>query len=131
MTHSSTDVAAQLFRAIESKSVAGVAALYDDAVGVWHNFDNAVQNKTDNLKVLEGLTKSVAQIRYEVLERHTVGDRVIQRHDLHCTLASGKTFTIPACIFITVMNGKITRIDEYLDTAQVNQLRAAQGRAPA
>ena len=131
MSRTPTDVAAQLFRAIESKSVADVAALYDDAVGVWHNFDNAVQNKSDNLKVLGGLTQSVAMIRYEVLERHAVGDRVIQRHDLHCTLANGKTFSVPACIFITVKNDKITRIDEYLDTAQVNALRAAQGRPPA
>jgi len=131
MARTPADVAAQLFRSIESKSVAGVAALYDDNVGVWHNFDNAVQDKADNLKVLEGLTKSVAKIQYEVVERHSVGDRVIQRHDLNLTLADGRVFTIPAAIFITVKNEKITRIDEYLDTAQVNQLRAAQRRPPA
>jgi ketosteroid isomerase-like protein len=95
---------------------------------VWHNFDNTVQSKADNLKTLEGLTKAVERIRYEVIERHQVGDRVIQRHNLHCGTRDGKELTIPAAIFITVKNERIVRIDEYLDTAQANALRAATGR---
>ena len=128
MPRTASDVAAQLFTAIESRSPSAVAALYDDAVGVWHNFDDAVQSKADNVKTLEGLTKAVEKIRYEVIERHQIGDRVIQRHNLHCTTREGKEITIPAAIFITVKNDKIVRIDEYLDTAQANALRTATGR---
>lgn len=117
------DIASQLFSAIESKSVSSVAALYDEAVEVWHNFDNAIQTKAANLKVLEGLTKTVGKLRYEVIERLHVGDRVIQRHELHCTMPNGRTIVIPCSIFLTVKNGKITRIDEYLDTAQAAALR--------
>ena len=36
---------------------------------------------------------------------------------------------IPACIFVSVRDGKITRIDEYLDTAQSNALVAAIQRS--
>jgi hypothetical protein len=125
MARSPVQVAEQLFKCIEAKQVDGVAALYHDDVEVWHNFDNAIQSKADNLKVLTGLTQTVAQLRYEVLERHTIGNRVVQRHNLYCRMAGDEEIVIPACIFLTIDGEKIKRIDEYLDTAQAARLRAA------
>ena len=37
---------------------------------------------------------------------------------------------IPACIFVTVRDGRIVAIHEYLDIAQANALRALTGRPP-
>lgn len=122
------EIAAGLFDNIERKRVDGVAALYADDIAVWHNFSNAEQKKSENLAVLDGLTRAVESLRYEVLERVLLGDRVLQRHNLRCRTAKGEEIVIPACIFITVRNGKIARIDEYLDTGQANRLRAATGR---
>jgi ketosteroid isomerase-like protein len=124
MARSAVQVAEQLFKCIEAKQVDGVAALYHDDVQVWHNFDDAIQSKAENLKVLTGLTQIVAQLHYEVLERHVIGNRLVQRHNLHCRMKGNEEIVIPACIFITVANEKITRIDEYLDTAQAARLRA-------
>ena len=125
MARSAVQVAEQLFKCIEAKQVDGVAALYHDDVEVWHNFDNAIQQKAENLKVLAGLTQTVPQLHYEVLERHVIGNRVVQRHNLHCRMAGGDDVVIPACIFITVVDEKVKRIDEYLDTAQASRLRSA------
>jgi len=123
--------AAALFEAIESKRPDRVAELYADDVEVWHNFSDAVQDKTANLAVLTGLCESVAEIHYDVTERQELdGGRVLQRHVLRCGTGDGREVRIPACIFVTVRDGKIRRIDEYLDTAQANALRAASGRAP-
>ena len=118
-----------MFEQIEAKRVEGVAASYADDVLVWHNFSNTTQTKPENLKVLDGLTKNVAQIRYDVTERVLLGDRVMQRHLLRCRVDGGEEVVIPACIFVTVRDGKITRIDEYLDTAQSNALGAAIQRS--
>jgi len=128
MAASALDTAAKLFEHIQAKNVEGVGALYADDVEVWHNFDDAIQTKAENLKTLEGLTKAVHRITYHVIERHDLGGRIVQRHNLECRTADGNTFVIPACIFITVADGRITRIDEYLDSAQANALRAATGR---
>ena len=122
------DVAAALFEAIEAKRVDRVAALYADDVVVWHNFSNAEQSKSANLAVLEGLTRAVEDLHYEVIERLPLADRVMQRHNLRCRTKSGEEIVIPACIFVTVRGDRIVRIDEYLDTAQANRLRAATGR---
>jgi ketosteroid isomerase-like protein len=129
MAQTAIDVAKQLFENIEAKRVDGVAALYADDVRVWHNFSNTTQSKDENLEVLGGLTKNVAQIRYDVTERVLLGDRVMQRHLLRCRLDNGEEFVIPACIFVTARDGRITRIDEYLDTTQSNALGAGIARS--
>jgi ketosteroid isomerase-like protein len=123
MSRTPAEVAAALFANIEAGHVEAVAALYHDDVAVWHNFDGATQTKAQNLRVLKGLIETVRELRYEVLERHTIGDRFIQRHNLHCTTQHGDVITIPACVFITVQDRKIHRIDEYLDIAQTAALR--------
>lgn len=129
MNESALTVAGRLFESIEAGNPAGVDALYAEDIEVWHNFSNSVQSKAENLKTLQGLIGSVAAIRYDVKERVALDDdRILQRHDLHCTTHSGERHTIPACIFITVKSGHIVRIDEYLDSAQANAMRAATGR---
>jgi uncharacterized protein len=123
--------AAALFAAIESRNPEAVAALYADDVQVWHNFSDACQDKPTNLAVLTGLCQSVPEIHYDVIERLLLDDgRVMQRHVLRAKVESGDEILIPACMFIAVRRGKITRIDEYLDTAQANRLRQASGRPP-
>lgn len=124
------DVAGSLFKCIEAGDPAGVDALYSEDVEVWHNFSNAIQTKAENIQTLTGLIASVDQIRYDVKERIALDDdRVMQRHDLICTTRDGTSFTIPACIFITIRESRIVRIDEYLDSSQANELRRASGRA--
>ena len=65
---------------------------------------------------------------YEIVDRTVDGSRVIQQHILTTRLADGQTFTLPAAMFITVRDGLITRIEEYLDTAQLNAMRNASGQ---
>lgn len=129
MQESALDTAARLFAGIEAGRSAEVSAIYADGIEVWHNFSNRIQTKAENLRTLEGLIASAGAIRYEVIERLALDDRrVMQRHNLRVRTAQGEEFVIPACIFITVDDGRIVRIDEYLDTGQANALRRASGR---
>ena len=131
MSNSNLDTAGALFDAIERRALQAVAALYADDVQVWHNFSNACQSKAENLEVLTALCDNVREIHYDVVERLLLDDgRVLQRHVLRAKVGSGEEILIPACIFISVREGRIVRIDEYLDTAQANRLRAASGRPP-
>lgn len=130
MSKTNLETAAALFAAIERKDPDAVAALYTDDVQVWHNFSNATQDKAANLETLTGLCRSVPEIHYDVTERLELEDgRVLQRHVLRCRV-SDEEVLIPACILVTVRDGRIAAIHEYLDTAQANRLRAATGRPP-
>ncbi len=130
MAQSAITVVEEFFTALERKDVAAVGNFYADDIAIWHNFSNAAQNKQENLAALEALTACVASLKYEIAERVDLGDRVLQRHILKCRTSNDHLFQIPACMLITVKDGKIHRIDEYLDSGQANALRAATNRPP-
>lgn len=131
MTHPDLNTVSRFFAAIEGKNPGVVAQMYADDVEVWHNFTRACQDKPTNVQTLTAMCEHVPQVRYEVLERLRLDDgRVLQRHVLRATTPSGEEILIPACLFIRVRDGKIARIDEYLDTGQANRLRVATGRPP-
>jgi len=122
---------AALFEAIENKNPDAVEKLYHDDVQVWHNFSNVAQNKTENIQVLSALCENVPKINYDVIERVALENgRVLQRHTLRAETESGEQVLIPACMLLEVRDGKIARIDEYLDSAQANRLRTLTGRGP-
>ena len=125
-----TTVAA-LFTAIEGKDPGAVEDLYCDDVQVWHNFSNTSQSKSENIQVLTALCENVPEIHYDIVERLTLDDgRIFQRHTLRAMTESGEEVLIPACMLLEVRDGRIVRIDEYLDSGQANRLRALSGRGP-
>jgi ketosteroid isomerase-like protein len=108
-----------LFSAIEAGDVEAIAALWADDVEVWHNTDNVVQTKDENLATLRWLIEHTSSREYRDIVRHQTDDGFAQRHVVRLTLPSGRTTDIPAAIFIRVRNGKVSRVDEYLDSAHV------------
>lgn len=116
------DILETFFAAIERGDLDAIAALYDEELAVWHSNDGVTQGKQENLKTLRWLTR-VAAPRYEILERIAAGDTVAQRHRLHLTTLDGKhAWSGDAAIFFTLKDGRIARIDEYIDGDAVRRL---------
>ncbi|WP_336965219.1 nuclear transport factor 2 family protein [Sphingobium aquiterrae] len=112
-------IADAFFAAIENGDVDTLNRLYDDEAGIWHNFDGITQNKKDGVQTLAQFA-AAAESKYVIEERFVIGDRVIQRHNIHVRMkASGATNVIPVSIFLTIRDGKVTEIYEYLDSAHV------------
>lgn len=118
---SAEKTATEFFSAVESGDIDALRRIYDDNVEIWHSFSGATQSKDASIEML-GAVCSTGSLKYEVLERHTVGERFIQRHNVHLTTESGATFVIPAAVFITVQSDRITAIAEYVDSAQAGQV---------
>jgi len=77
---------------------------------IWHNDDLLEQSVDDNLKVLQGLHRAVSGLRYDITRRAVTADGVLQQHVLRGQLP----------------NGRITRIEEYLDSARRSEIRKAR-----
>ena len=118
------EVGAALFAAIEAGDIDRVRDLYDDDVVVWHNNDTgAPQGREDNLRTLSWCTRHIDGMRYEDVRRTAFDGGFVQQHLLRGRLADGTELSIPACIVAAVSaGGRITRIDEYLDSAHVAAL---------
>jgi ketosteroid isomerase-like protein len=103
--------------AVENGDIDSLDRIYDANFRIWHSFTGATQTRDESMAMLRQICQT-GSIKYEVLERHVFGDRVIQRHNVHFSSKTGATFVIPAAVFITVESGRITAIDEYVDGTQ-------------
>ena len=118
MDASALDVAERLFTAIGHGDIDAVRACYADEIVVWHNNDGLEQTRDQHLRTLAWVIKNVSDRRYEEIRRQLTPTGFVQQHVLRGTAPNGKLLEVPACIVFTVVDGKITRLDEYLDSAQ-------------
>jgi ketosteroid isomerase-like protein len=115
------------FAAITRGDVETIAAYYAPDIQVWHNITRTALDKAAAVEVLRRFTSRVHDIRYEVLERFADGNRVVQRHILHGR-APGGTLAAHVCIVFEIWEGRIIRVFEYLDGADIAVLSRAAAR---
>ncbi len=122
----SEELVVRFFTALEAGDIDMVRAIYAPDALIWHNDDLIEQSVEDNLKVLAGLHRAVAGLRYDVIRRAVVDDGVIQQHVLRGTLPNGVEVELHAAMYLQVRDGHITRIEEYLDSGKRASIRAAR-----
>jgi ketosteroid isomerase-like protein len=118
------DVAERFFRAVETGDIDEVAAIYAPDARIWHNFSGTEQSVEENLKILGWVARKLPGRHYDVLRRVEIPGGFLQQHVLRGTLADGSDFAMPACVICEVADGRITRLEEYLDPAQAARLSA-------
>jgi len=120
-------LATRFFDAIEKGDVDTVAATYADDVAVWHNTDMLENTKAENVETLKGMVKFSKHRTYTDRRLEVFPGGFVQQHVLEAEGVSGYKLTLPAAIICAVSSGKITRLDEYFDSAVVNAWRANRG----
>jgi ketosteroid isomerase-like protein len=109
--------------ALNGTDTAAVRAFYTDDATCWHNFDDVDQPINDNMKLFEWMVRKAPQRRYRVLRRDLVPGGWFQQHVLEAQLPNGKAMRLLACCVITLQDGRIRRIEEYVDPSQASVLR--------
>lgn len=72
------------------------------------------------LNSMRGLVESLKSFGYENPRRILGEQAVVEQHDVRMTREDGREIVLDICILLHFDgDGKITRIDEYLDSAQV------------
>ncbi|MBK6317334.1 MAG: nuclear transport factor 2 family protein [Dehalococcoidia bacterium] len=112
------------FAAISRGDIDAVRAIYAPDAVIWHNDEKAEQTPDRNLKVLGWVTRNIKDMRYEEVRRHETPTGFVEQHVLRGVAPNGAPLEIPACIVCEVRDGHITRLDEYLDSAQTAALRS-------
>ena len=118
------DVAHRLFDAIERGDKAAVARLWADDVAVWHAGDAKDNDRTRALKVIDWFINTTSERRYDVLDRQFFDGGFVQQHVLKGKRVHDEgEVRLPCAIICKVEGGKITRLDEYFDSAHVAEFR--------
>ena len=109
--------AAAFIGAILANDVDAVIAMYTGDATIWHNFDELDQTPAQNAKTLRALHRLIPGFRYEDIRRTVLTDGFWQQHVLCAGTARGAEMRIPAALRVTLRDGRISRLEEYLDPA--------------
>ena len=121
----------RFFAALEAGDTDTLAAIYATDAQIWHNDNSDEQGVQDNLTVLRGLHRVVSGLHYEIVRRFALDGGVVQQHVLRGTLPDGSAVAMPAAMFLWVDGGRVTRIEEYLDSGLAAPIRAARAALSA
>ncbi len=117
------DVATRLFATIERGDYEALAAMWADDIVVWRLGGGRERDKARALKVMAWFVATTSDRSYEVLDRQIFEHGFVQQHNLHAHTNDGTPLTFRACLVVKVGDdGRITRIDEYLDPADLAPL---------
>jgi ketosteroid isomerase-like protein len=122
------EIVVRFFAALEAGDIAGLREIYAPDAVIWHNDDLIEQPVEENLRVLAGLHRVVSGLRYDIIRRVPAPDGVLQQHVLRGTLPDGAEVALHAAMYLQVRDGHVTRIEEYLDSAKRETIKAARER---
>jgi ketosteroid isomerase-like protein len=116
------DLCERFFAAVTAGDLDAVRSIYAPDAVIWHNNDDAEQGVEENLRVLRWATSRISGFRYEDVRRMVTASGFMEQHTLRGQAPNGEELRLPACIVCTVRDSRITRLDEYFDSAQIAAL---------
>jgi ketosteroid isomerase-like protein len=117
MNEPALKIADKLFRAIENGDVDAIRQIYTAETKIWHNNDGIAQSVEQNLAVLKWVISNIKNLKYTEVRLQATPTGFVQQHVLRGRFKDHDV-ALPACLIGTVEDGHITRLDEYLDSAQ-------------
>jgi len=118
-------LAQRFFDAVEAGDIETVHGCYAPDAKIWHNTDDAEQSRDDNARTLRGFARLISDRLYADRRLHVFDGGFVQQHELRGVRQDGVAVRLTACIVCAVENGRITRLDEYFDSAQLAQFTGA------
>lgn len=110
-------LAGRFFDAVVAGDIDAVRSMYAPDAVIWHAHTNAEQSVEDNLRTLAAIAKYVKGFGYDDQRCVATESGFVEQHVTRGLAPNGVAFSIPACIVCTVVDGLITRLDEYFDSA--------------
>jgi ketosteroid isomerase-like protein len=112
-------LARRFFDAVERGDIDTVFATYSPGARIWHNTDGVEQTRDDNAATLNGFVRRISNRVYDDRRLSVFEGGFVHQHKLRGTRPDGVAVSLDACIVCAVEDGRITRLDEYFDSAQV------------
>jgi ketosteroid isomerase-like protein len=119
-------VAQRYADAVDRADDAALRALHTPDARIWHNTDGLEQTLEENLKVGAWLRRKAADLAFTEVRITLTADGFVRRHRMTGT-GPGGAFDVPSCLVVTVEGDRISRVEEYIDSAGLAPITAAAG----
>lgn len=123
-TQDMLDFADRYFSATLRGDIAALRQIYAADAVIWHNHDRCEIGVEDNLAIVQWFATTLPDQASEVIRREALPDGFFQQEMITATLPDGTPFSHGACVIVRVQDGKVVRMDEYLDSAEMQPLIA-------
>ena len=116
--------ATKFFDAIEQGDIATMRGSFADDGEIWHNTDELIVTPDQTATTLTGMLTRIAKPVYAERRLNVFPGGFVQQHALTGNRThDDAAVRLPCAIVCQVKDGKITRLDEYFDSAHVAAFR--------
>lgn len=117
-------MATRFFDAIEQGDIETMRGAFAADAEIWHNTDEAVVTRDQTAATLAGMAERIRDRRYADRKLTIFPGGFVQQHVLKgVRVHDDVEVRLPCAIICRVSDGKITRLDEYFDSAHVAEFR--------
>jgi ketosteroid isomerase-like protein len=105
------------FAALSRGDIAAARTCCTEDVRIWHGFDRLEQ---DLDQAAEGWTRFIATFPerdFVDVRRSATSNGYVQQHLMVASTPGGPRLAWPVCVLVRVRDGRIARLDEYMDRA--------------
>ena len=108
-----------MIRAIETNDADGVRSGFSENAVIWHNTTHAEQDREEIVAVVQGLHANFTNVVYDINQVLATTEGAVGQIVLRATAADGERIAMHAAMLMTIDDeGRVTRADEYLDSAE-------------
>lgn len=117
-------MATRFFDAIEAGDIETMQSSFTPDAEIWHNTDELIVTPAQTAQTLTGMASRIRDREYADRQLTVFPGGFVQQHVLKgVRVHDGVSVRLPCAIICKVENGKITRLDEYFDSAHVAEFR--------
>lgn len=113
-----------LWQAIEDGDAAAARNFYAPGAVVWYNNTRKEHGVDEVVGNFELLKRALPDQKLTIVSRKFTRDGFVQQDLLNATLPNGEPFQLATCAIVTMRDGLIARVEEYLDSAELAPLLA-------
>ena len=111
------------FDAIERHDLGLVGELCAPGFRFWVNLTGAESSREESLETLEKGRPLLRRRTYDDRRIDTFGTGFLARYSVTAVAHDGRRSSLSACVVAQCRDGRITRIDEYLDSSKFRRPR--------
>lgn len=117
-------MAQRFFDAIERGDIETMQNSFTPSAEIWHNTDELIVTPEQTAKTLTGMVARIKDREYAERQLTVFPGGFVQQHVLKGRRVHDDVeVRLPCAIVCKVEGGKITRLDEYFDSAHVAEFR--------
>jgi ketosteroid isomerase-like protein len=118
------EMAGRFFDAIEAGDIETMRSSFAPDAEIWHNTDELIVTRDQTAQTLTGMVARIKDRKYADRQLNVFPGGFVQQHVLTgVRVHDDVAVRLPCAIICKVEDGRITRLDEYFDSAHVAEFR--------